>query len=464
MRNQSLLILIAILLALVPFSPASLFGSRARAQVKRETTDQPASLPQVKFINSQEGQKIANLFRKANEAFQKEDYRGGAALLEPAYVINPEDDLILNFLAEAYVAAGDRAAGLLWLRRLQRVSPCFFHLPENSASVLDPKDYEKLSQSAKANDGRPHPSRIAFTLAETDLFPEGIAYDPVDRAFFLSSLHKRKIVRVRLRANRDPMVEDFTVQAQDGLYSTLGMKVDAARRILWVCSSAESFMQGYSDADAGKAALFKYDLKTRKLISKYELGPKPAHLLNDVALNAQGDVFVTDTFSGEIYTVTTDKDALEVFIPTGTFTGANGIAISDDGRKLFVSDVPWGVYVVDVKTKQGERLPQVAGISPSGSDGLYFYDNSLIGVINIISEHNGRVARFYLDRRAPAITRAKVLDCNHPIYQWPTTGVVVGDSFFYIANSQYGSFHPEQRSSQANLHQIVVMRVKLSAS
>src|SRR6185369_15016956 len=148
------------------------------------------------------------------------------------------------------VAAGDRAAGLLWLRRLQRVSPCFFHMPENSASVLDPKDYEKLSQSAKANDERTHPSRIAFTLAETDLFPEGIAYDPVDRAFFLSSLHKRKIVRVRLRANRDPMVEDFTVQAQDGLYSTLGMKVDAARRILWVCSSAESFMQGYSDAEA----------------------------------------------------------------------------------------------------------------------------------------------------------------------------------------------------------------------
>jgi hypothetical protein len=85
------------------------------------------------------------------------------------------------------------------------------------------------------------------------------------------------------------------------------MKVDAVRRILWVCSSAESFMQGYSDADAGKAALFKYDLRTRKLISKDELGPKPAHLLNDVALNAQGDVFVTDTFSGEIYTVTTAK-------------------------------------------------------------------------------------------------------------------------------------------------------------
>lgn len=461
MRNRSLLILTAILLALVSFSPASLLDWRARSQVKREPTDQPASARRQKFINSQEGEKIANLFRKANQAFVKEDYRAGAAFLEPAYLINPQDDIIINFLAEAYVAAGDRAAGLTWLRRLQRVSPCFFHMPENSASVLDPKDYEKLSQSTQ----KPitHRSVIAFTLAETDLIPEGIAYDPVDRAFFLSSLHKRKIVRVRLRANQEPVVEDFTVQAQDGLYSTLGMKVDAARRILWVCSTAESFMEGYSDADAGKAALFKYDLKTRRLIRKYELGPKPAHLLNDLALNAHGDVFVTDTFSGEIYTVRADKDALEVFIPTGTFTSANGIAISDDGRKLFISDVPWGVYVVDVKTKRTERLPQAAGISPSGSDGLYFYDHSLIGIINIISERNGRVARFYLDHRTPAITRATVLDCNHPVYQWPTTGVVVGNSFFYIANSQYGSFHAEQRSSQGNLHKIVVMRVKLSA-
>ncbi len=464
MRHLPLLILTVILLALVLFSPASLFDWRVRSQLKRVTMDQPTSSGQQKFINSKEGQKIADLFRKANQEFIKENYKAGAAILEPAYLINPKDDIIINFLAEAFAAAGDRAAALTWLRRLQRVSPCFFHMPENAASVLDTKDYEELSQFAKANDAGPHRSRIAFTLSETDLLPEGIAYDPVDRAFFLSSLHKRKIVRVRLRANRAPIVEDFTVQGQDGLYSTLGMKVDAARRILWVCSSAENFMEGFSDADEGKAALFKYDLKTRKLIRKYELGPKPAHLLNDLVLNAQGDVFVTDTFTAEVFTVRNDKDALEVFIPTGTFYAANGIAISDDGRKLFISDVPWGVYVVDVKTKRSERLPQTVGISPSGSDGLYFYKNSLIGIINIISERNGRVARFYLDRRAPAITHSTVLDCNHPIYQWPTTGVVVGDSFFYIANSQYGTFNSEKRSFETDLHKVVVMRVKLSAS
>src|ERR1041384_3535519 len=118
MRSRPLLIFTATLLALFLLSPASLLDSHARSQVKRETTDQPA-LRRQKLINSQEGQKIAELFRKANQAFLKEDYRAGAALLEPAYLINPKDDLNINFLAEAYVAAGDRVAGLRWLQRVK---------------------------------------------------------------------------------------------------------------------------------------------------------------------------------------------------------------------------------------------------------------------------------------------------------------------------------------------------------
>jgi sugar lactone lactonase YvrE len=319
-----------------------------------------------------------------------------------------------------------------------------------------------LALAAKAKEAGIPRSKIAFTLSETDLIPEGIAYDPLDQAFFLSSLHKRKIVRVRLRKHRPPIVEDFTAEGQDGLYSTLGMRVDVERRILWVCSSAESFMKHYSESDEGKAALFKYDLHTRKLIRKYEVGPKPRRILNDVTLNAKGDVFVTDTASGEIFTVRQEKDELETLIPTGRFQSPNGIAISDDGETLFISDLPFGVYTVDLKTKRIERLPQTVGISPSGSDGLYFYRNSLIGIINIISERNGRVARFYLDASAKAITHSAVLDCNNPLYHWPTTGVVVGNSFFYIANSQYGSFNSEQRSfPKEYLRKVLVMSVKL---
>lgn len=459
MRGGPLLLLTATVASLI-LSPAIRLDSPNRSQVRNGEI--PAPLKRKKYVNAQESEKIAEAFRKANKAFEKEDYKAGAEILKIAYSINPEDDLIINFIAESYAMVGDRAALLKWLRRLLTVSPCFFHFPETATSVLSSKEYRDLAIAAKAKGTGVHGSKLAFMLSETDLIPEGIAYDPLDKAFFLSSLHKRKIVRVRLRRHRAPIVEDFTSQGQDGLYSTLGMKVDAERRVLWVCSSAESFMQGYSESDAGKAALFKYDLNTRKLIRKYEVGPNPRHLLNDIALNAEGDVFVTDTATGEIFTVKPERDELEIFIPAGRFESPNGIAISNDGRQLFISDLPFGVYVVDLKTKRSERLPQSVGISPSGSDGLYFYDHSLIGIINIVSERNGRVARFYLDASAKAVTHAAVLDCNHRLYQWPTTGVVVGNSFFYIANSQFGSFNSEQRAfPQKYLRKIAVMRLKL---
>jgi sugar lactone lactonase YvrE len=460
MRRKPLLLLTATVASLV-LSPAIRLDSPFRSQVRKG--DIPAPFKQKKYVNAQESARVAEAFRKANNAFNKEDYKAGAETLLTAYAINPEDDFIINMIAEAYAMVGDRAALLMWLRRLLKVSPCFFHFPETAASVLSLKEYRNLALAAKAKQTRRHESEIAFMLSETDLIPEGIAYDPLDKVFFLSSLHKRKIISVRVQTRqRPPIVEDFTAERQDGLYSTLGMKVDAARRILWVCSSAESFMKGYSESDADKAALFKYDLNTRKLIRKYELGPNPRHLLNDLVLNAEGDAFVTDTASGEIFTVRHDKDELEVFIPAGRFVSPNGIAISKDGRMLFISDLPFGVYAVDVKTKQSERLPQRVGISPSGSDGLYFYDNSLIGIINIVSERNGRVARFYLDASTKALTHAAVLDCNHPLYRWPTTGVVVGNSFFYIANSQFGTFDSEQRAfSQKDLRKVVVMRLRL---
>jgi sugar lactone lactonase YvrE len=432
-------------------------STSGRPTLAQETVSGPAR----KFVNRQESEKIAEAFREANKAWEKDDYKAAAEILKSAYVINPEDDLIVSFIAESYAIAGDQRASLEWLQKLLAVSPCFFHLPENATSILNSREYKKLAAMAHTRRS-PHASKVAFVLPEKDLIPEGIAYDSTDEAFFLSSLHKRKIVRVRPRTNRPPIVEDFTSEGQDGLYSTLGMKVDAAHRVLWVCSSAESFMKGYTEADAGKAALFKYDLTTRKLIRKYELGPTPRHLLNDIVLNAQGDAYLTDIASGEIFTVSHEKDELEVFIPAGTLNSPNGIAISNDGRKLYISDMPVGVYVVDVKTKDSHRLPQRVGISPSGSDGLYFYANSLLGIVNIVSDRAGRVARFSLDSSAESITRGAVLDCNHPLYQWPTTGVIVGDSFFYIANSQFGHFDDKQRSfPKKYLRKVAVMRLRL---
>src|SRR5678816_4517586 len=125
-----------------------------------------------RYVNALESEKIADAFRKANKAFVKEDYQAGAESLKIAYAMNPEDDLIINFLAESYAMVGDQSALSMWLRRLLTVSPCFFHFPETAASVLNPKEYRELALAAKAKATGAHGSMLAFMLSETDLIPE----------------------------------------------------------------------------------------------------------------------------------------------------------------------------------------------------------------------------------------------------------------------------------------------------
>ena len=55
-------------------------------------------------------------------------------------------------------------------------------------------------------------AKPAFIVAEKGLVPEGVAYDPKTRAFFLASIRQRKILRI----GADGRVSEF-VSARDGL-------------------------------------------------------------------------------------------------------------------------------------------------------------------------------------------------------------------------------------------------------
>ena len=77
------------------------------------------------------------------------------------------------------------------------------------------------------------PLKVAYEIPENDLIPEGIAFNPKTRAIFVSSTWKRKILKI----SSDGKVEDFIKSGQDGILGVIGMKVDAERQLLWVCTS-----------------------------------------------------------------------------------------------------------------------------------------------------------------------------------------------------------------------------------
>ena len=303
-------------------------------------------------------------------------------------------------------------------------------------------------------------SPVAFRLTDREFVPEGIAYDPSTKTFYVGSTYLRKIVSVDARGR----LRDFTASGQDGLRGVLGLRVDARRRLLWAVSSDVGLsmpIKGNPRDCLGCSAVFKYDLRTGRLVKKYELPNKPApHFLNDLTLNADGDAFISDTLAGDIYRVAAKSDVLEPFVSLGRESFPNGIDLSLDGRRLFVGTNE-SITVVGVGDKSVTRLKLPEGVKP-GIDGLYFHGGGLISVEPFDKE---KIVRYILDGRAEAVTRVEVLESSHPLMSQPTTGVLVGRDFYYIANSQLQVFRklyqPDAALDSGKLAEYVVLRLRL---
>ena len=304
-------------------------------------------------------------------------------------------------------------------------------------------------------------SQVAFRIPDRELIPEGIAFDPRAKVFYVGSTYQRKIVSV----DEKGAMRDFTGEAQDGLLGVVGMKVDTKRRLLWAISSnAGSGMpgKGLGRDCLGCSAVFKYDLRTGKLVKKYALDNKPrVHFLNDLTITSRGDVFVTDSLTGDIYLITRTKDELELFTNLGEKAFPNGIDLSGDEKQLFVAAYG-GVRLVNVSDKKIRTLNLPDGVSPVVIDGLYFYKGSLIAVQPFADRK--KVVRYFLDKEA-AVTKVEVIEAEHPLFIQPTTGVIVGKYFYYIANSQLQLFRslykPDGAYDRAKLLDVVVLRARL---
>ena len=299
-------------------------------------------------------------------------------------------------------------------------------------------------------------SEVAFRIDDPELIPEGIAYDPRTKTFFVSSTFKRKIVAVDAAGK----ARDFVTEARDGIFGVVGMRVDATRRMLWAISShAGEAMpgRGLTNACLGCSTVTRYASPSGRLLKKYSLPASPAHFLNDLTIAPSGDVYLTDSITGDLYRIRAGRDVLERWINLGAQLFPNGIDITPDGKLLFVATQA-GIRQVDVASGAVTAISSNLG----GIDGLYFFEGSLIAIQPF--EEFRRVARYRLAPGFGAIAAPDTLEASHPLFRQPTTGVIVGRDLFYIANSQLQAFramHASGKVDRASLAAVAVLRRRL---
>jgi hypothetical protein len=300
-------------------------------------------------------------------------------------------------------------------------------------------------------------STVAATLPETDFFAEGISHDPGRGVWYVASIRHRKVARID-RAGR---AVEFLKEAQDSLWAVLGVRADPERSTLWVTTAALPQMAGYVAADSGRSAVAAFDLESGRLKARYLLPASAAgHLLGDLVVAPNGDVYATDSQDPAIWRIPAGGSQAEEFLRHPLFRSLQGPALDSSGKTLYVADYSHGVLAIDLTTRKPRLLPAPPGTTTLGIDGLAWHAGTLIGVQNGVTPP--RVVRLRLDPAGERILAVEVLDRHLPLALEATIGTVWGDRYFYVANSQWEQYDDAGRLKPgARLEPLRILELRL---
>lgn len=284
--------------------------------------------------------------------------------------------------------------------------------------------YQDIYAGMAANAAGKSAASEAFRLGNAARIPEDIDYDPKSKHFYISTVLGKQILQLDM-AGRARVFANGPDH-----WPMMALKVDSRRRLLW---ATEVALDGYAAAakeDWGRSAILQYDLRSGRLLHRIEGPPRAA--LGDMALAVNGDPIVSDGEHGGVYRISGGAPQIER-IDAGDFVSPQTPAALPDGAHILVPDYVRGLGLLDLNTKHVDWIPMAGTHALSGIDGLYAVGNLLIATQNGTSPE--RVVRFTLDGGNRAIVAESIIERATSSLGDPTHGVVVGNYFYYIANS-----------------------------
>jgi sugar lactone lactonase YvrE len=232
-----------------------------------------------------------------------------------------------------------------------------------------------LAPSVFADDA----GNIAFTSDMT--YPESVTWSAKQQSFMVSSVRHGVVGKVSTKGEYKPFITDKS------LISSVGLLVDDKSNALWVTNSDPGASDHTDTATQGKlAGVAAYDATTGERKAYYDLGSlsEGSHFANDLTLDANGNLYVTDSFAPIIYKIDTAGKA-SMFANNPLFKDAdgfnlNGIAWHKDGYLLvgkYNSGGLFRVNVADPSDVKQVQLPEAL----KGADGIHLVDDQHLIVV-----------------------------------------------------------------------------------
>lgn len=263
------------------------------------------------------------------------------------------------------------------------------------------------------------PRPDAYTLPGSNVFPEGVAFDPETQTLYVSSTTDGTIF---LGTPGDETAEVFLPGGEDGRTSATGLA--AVDRLLFV-------------SGGGTGDMFVYDAASGDLLADFTTTRSPT-FVNDVAV-VDGSVFFTDSLSPVLYRVFHDGSGwqMEEWLDfTGTALeyemgfNANGIVASPDAQYLVIVQSNTGeLFRVEVATQDVMQI-DLGGTALTAGDGLVLRGRTLYVVRNSLE----LIAEVQLS--GDLSTGELVGETTDESFMFPTTAAIANGRLL-VVNSQF---------------------------
>jgi hypothetical protein len=304
--------------------------------------------------------------------------------------------------------------------------------------VIAPPTLEILSAVAGAAETRAIAARMAAgavpleasavfaTVPAEHRLVEGVAWDAATGRLYASSVVGRALL---------VMDGEWRPVAGVEAGSLFGLTVDAPRRRLWMASGVLDPTPQPESAFRGLIAL---DLDSQRVVRR--IAAPDGVSLADIAVAPDGTVYASDPVGGGLYRLSPGAGRIETLVAPGRLRGPQGIAVTADGRRLYVADYGYGIAIVDPASGAVARLASDRPMMLDGVDGLFLADGALVAIQN--GTRPLRIVRIRLDAEGLRATGLEVIEQAHRQWGEPTLGQLRDGDLIYVADAQWERFGP----------------------
>ncbi|MTI40815.1 hypothetical protein [Fulvivirga lutimaris] len=388
------------------------------------------------------GQSIAQdslmyYYNKSTEAYKQKDYPLFLSSLEKANSLRPNHPTLVYNLAAAYSLNDNQEKSIKTLKGLILMnSKTSIEGDSDFISLNLHAEFLELTKLKESLEQRFQNSRVYKQIEIQNIHPEGMAYDNKNKNFYFGGVNKRNIVQY---SQDGSITQLINFKTDSDIFSVMGIEYDQKNKVLWACTGALPEMMDYNDSLKGRSSILALD-QNGKILKKHVL--EGNHMFGDLKILDDGSVLISDTGENRIYKITLNTEPELWFDLSQKVWNLQGLAMSDREEYLYLSDYISGLYRINLKNREVEKVNLPETVSDKGFDGIYYYKNQLIGIQNGVSPKKTWLLQ--LDKSGLGVAKAKVIDQALDILDEPTQGILIDNRFLYIANSPWAHYKEGQ--------------------